>query len=98
MEGQSRSRTCGEVPQGFRTAVQITERSPDPKDGRRDSVTTDTSEKGLERLICTALTGAACDPAQEGAVHEQPSGDGAGWICGHPHDYNRDAYQQHRNG
>ncbi len=53
-------------------------------------MTTDTSEKGLERLICTALTGAACDPAQEGAVHEQPSGDGAGWICGHPHDYNRE--------
>ena len=53
-------------------------------------MTTDTSEKGLERLICTALTGVACDPAQEGAVPEQPSGDGAGWICGHPHDYNRE--------
>ena len=23
---------------------------------------TDTSERGLERLICTALTGSACDP------------------------------------
>ena len=53
-------------------------------------MTTDTSERGLERLICTALTGAACDPAQEGAVPEQPSGDGAGWICGHPHDYDRE--------
>ena len=53
-------------------------------------MTTDTSEKGLERLICTVLTGAACDPAQEGAVPEQPSGDGAGWICSHPHDYNRE--------
>ena len=53
-------------------------------------MTTDTSEKGLERLICTALTGAACDPAQEGAVPEQPSGDGGGWICGHTHDYNRE--------
>ena len=53
-------------------------------------MTTDTSERGLERLICTALTGAACDPAQEGAVPEQPSGDGAGWICGHPRDYNRE--------
>ena len=51
---------------------------------------TDTSEKGLERLICAALTGVACDPAQEGAVPERPSGDGAGWICGHPHDYNRE--------
>ena len=27
-------------------------------------MTTDTSERGLERLICTALTGAACDPAR----------------------------------
>ena len=26
-------------------------------------MTTDTSEKGLERLICAALTGAPCDPA-----------------------------------
>ena len=25
-------------------------------------MTTDTSEKGLERLICAALTGAPCDP------------------------------------
>ena len=53
-------------------------------------MTTDTSEKGLERLICTVLTGAACDPAQEGAVPERPFGDGAGWICGHPQDYNRE--------
>ena len=53
-------------------------------------MTTDTSEKGLERLICTVLTGAGCDPAQEGAVPERPSGAGAGWICGHPQDYNRE--------
>ena len=26
----------------------------------------DTSEKGLERLICVALTGSACDPASAG--------------------------------
>ena len=25
-------------------------------------MTTDTSEKGLERLICVALTGLPCDP------------------------------------
>ena len=25
-------------------------------------MTTDTTERGLERLICTALTGAPCDP------------------------------------
>ena len=53
-------------------------------------MTTDTSEKGLERLICTALTGADCDPPQGGAVLERTSGDGAGWICGHPHDYDRE--------
>ena len=27
-------------------------------------MTTDTSEKGLERLICTALAGASCDPTE----------------------------------
>ena len=31
-------------------------------------MTTDTSEKGLERLICAALTGAPCDPPQGGMV------------------------------
>ena len=27
---------------------------------------TDTTERGLERLICTALTGYPCDPSSEG--------------------------------
>ena len=36
-------------------------------------MTTDTSEKGLERLICAALTGADCDPTQGGIVRERPS-------------------------
>ena len=36
-------------------------------------MTTDTSEKGLERLICEALTGAPCDAPQRGA-HDLPSG------------------------
>ena len=27
-------------------------------------MTTDTSERSLERLICTALTGSACDPGE----------------------------------
>ena len=31
---------------------------------------TDTSERGLERLICTVLTGAPCDPPQPGVVQE----------------------------
>ncbi len=47
-------------------------------------MTTDTSEKGLEGLICTALTGAACDPSQGGMVRERPSSYSAGWICGRP--------------
>ena len=53
-------------------------------------MTTDTSEKGLERLICTALTGAACDPAEGGTVRERPAGYGVGWICGDPRDYDRE--------
>ena len=53
-------------------------------------MTTDTSEKGLERLICAALTGADCDPPQGGMVREQPSSYGTGWICGDPQDYDRE--------
>ena len=53
-------------------------------------MTTDTSEKGLERLICAALTGAPCDPAQAGAVRERPAGYGAGWICGDSQAYDRE--------
>ncbi len=55
-------------------------------------MTTDTSERGLERLICTALTGAACDPGtvKADAVHERPAAYGAGWICGAPEDYDRE--------
>ena len=53
-------------------------------------MTTDTSEKELERLICAALTGAPCDPPQGGMVRERPSSYGAGWICGDPQDYDRE--------
>ncbi len=55
-------------------------------------MTTDTSERGLERLICTALTGSACDPGmvQADAVRERPAAYGAGWICGAPEDYDRE--------
>ena len=42
-------------------------------------MTTDTSEKGFERLICTALTGAPCDPPQGRMVREQQGSYGAGW-------------------
>ena len=51
---------------------------------------TDTSERGLERLICTALTGHPCDPPQAGEMHERPVTYGVGWSCGAPHDYDRE--------
>jgi type I restriction enzyme R subunit len=55
-------------------------------------VTTDTSERGLERLICTALTDSACEPGTTptDAVSERPAAYGVGWICGHPEDYDRE--------
>ncbi|MGE5481320.1 MAG: type I restriction endonuclease, partial [Bacteroidota bacterium] len=56
-------------------------------------MTTDTSEKGLERLICTALTGAPCDPgtvSAELAAEALASYGGNGWVCGDPKDYERE--------
>ncbi|MEX2552637.1 MAG: hypothetical protein WD627_06515, partial [Actinomycetota bacterium] len=55
-------------------------------------MTTDTSERGLERLICSTLAGAACDPGGEDTsrVAERPAIYGAGWICGAPEDYDRE--------
>jgi type I restriction enzyme R subunit len=51
----------------------------------------DTSERGLERLICTALTGAPCDPGvSANGVQERPSTYAAGWICGAAEDYDRE--------
>ena len=53
--------------------------------------TSDTSERGLERLICTALTGHPCDPSQESrAAAPHPSYGGVGWRGGNPHDYDRE--------
>ena len=53
--------------------------------------TTDTSERGLERLICTALAGHPCDPPQERrAAEARPGYGGAGWSGGNPHDYDRE--------
>ena len=58
---------------------------------KKDSVTSDTSEKGLERLICKELTGGfPCDPGQEAVVSEQPPASSAGWVCGNPRDYDRE--------
>ena len=52
---------------------------------------TDTSERGLERLICTALTGHACDPPNDGSETEAPTRyGGVGWSAGRPHDYDRE--------
>ena len=54
-------------------------------------MTSDTTERGLERLICTALAGHACDPPQAGQVAEPHAGyGGVGWSCGNPHDYDRE--------
>ena len=51
----------------------------------------DTSERGLERLICTALAGHPCEPPASGTVAEPPAGyGGAGWSGGNPHDYDRE--------
>ena len=52
---------------------------------------TNTSERGLERLICTALTGHPCDPPKAGRVAEAPTAyGGVGWIADNPHDYERE--------
>ena len=54
-------------------------------------MSTDTSERGLERLICTALAGHSCDPPPAATVGEPPAGyGGVGWICGNPQDYDRE--------
>ncbi len=51
----------------------------------------DTSERGLERLICAALTGAPCDPGVPGnAAQQRPATYAAGWICGGAEDYDRE--------
>jgi len=54
-------------------------------------MSTDTTERGLERLICTALAGNPCDPPTTGTVGEPTASyGGAGWSAGNPHDYNRE--------
>ena len=54
-------------------------------------MTTDTSEQGLERLICIALTGDPCEPPKADSVRE-PHGSygGVGWSAGSWLDYDRD--------
>ena len=54
-------------------------------------MTTDTTERGLERLICTALAGHPCDPPAGGQAAERRAGyGGVGWSCGSPGDYDRE--------
>ncbi len=54
-------------------------------------MTTDLTERGLERLICKALTGDPCDPPSGRTVGEPPPGyGGVGWSPGNYHDYNRE--------
>ncbi len=53
-------------------------------------MTTDTSEKGLEDLICAAFTGSDGRPTPDGVARERPASYGAGWIPGDPEDYNRE--------
>ena len=53
-------------------------------------MTIDTTERGLESLICAALTGSPCEPAQASAVRNRPATYGVGWLCGDPTDYNRE--------
>ena len=54
-------------------------------------MTTDTSELGLEALICRDMTGDVCDPSGPGGVVIAPSSAGSsGWLCGNPKDYERE--------
>ncbi len=52
----------------------------------------DTSEAGLEKLICTALTGQPCAPNAESAVVQEAAASygGRGYLCGSPADYDRE--------
>ncbi len=53
---------------------------------------TDTSERGLERLICTALAGHPCEPTVPEDEIKKPATTygGVGWIGGYPKDYDRE--------
>ena len=54
-------------------------------------MTTDLTERGLERLICKALTGDPCDPPSGRTVGEPPPGyGGVGWSPGNARDYDRE--------
>ena len=53
-------------------------------------MTTDHTERGLERLICEALTGDPCEPPSgPTSVDPSPGYGGVGWSPGIRHDYDR---------
>ena len=52
-------------------------------------MTTDTSEKGLESLICDALTGADRVQPADDLARDRPPAYGVRWILGQSHDYDR---------
>ncbi len=52
--------------------------------------TSDTSEKGLEKLICVALTGLPCDPKKGGVAEPVAPYGGEGYAPGYADDYDRD--------
>ncbi len=52
---------------------------------------TDTSEYGLESLICKTLAGEACAPLRPGEDRKPTVGyGGVGWSCGSNQDYDRE--------
>ena len=54
-------------------------------------MTTDTSERSLESLICTALAGESCAPPKAGEVRAPVLGyGGVGWSSGNWNDYDRE--------
>ena len=53
-------------------------------------LTTDTSERGLESLICTALAGDPNVATHSGDSGDRPATYSAGWLHGDPHDYDRE--------
>jgi len=54
-------------------------------------MTSDTTERGLECLICTALTGAPCGPGVPANMAQQrPATYASGWICAAAEDYDRE--------
>ena len=54
-------------------------------------MTTDTTEKGLESLICASMTEASANPLQgRTEVGDRPGNYAVGWIPGDPQDYDRE--------